>query len=258
MIPPETYFQFHLVFVLPVLVLLVVISWYQGTRMDSPAAVAGLVVILALALGYTTPWDNLLIEAGVWWYGDGVVWETLWAAPVGEYLFFLAQPTAGVLFLCLLDVPTDMSLSLTLRERLAGLLAGIGVSVVGAVLLVSGDSWRYFAAILAWAGPVLAIQWAFGWTYLWHVRRPVAVAIAVPTLYFWVADWAAISLDLWTISDTYTLGIAPFGFPVEEALFFVVTNIFVVQGYALYCWLVAQWQTVAIVELPGVTGEPGD
>lgn len=258
MIPPETYAQFHLVFTLPAIALLVVVSWYRGTRMDSPGAVAGLVVILALALGYTTPWDSLLIETGVWWYGDGVVWRTVWGVPLGEYVFFILQPTATILVLCLLDVPTDMSLSLTARERIAGLLAGVGVSLVGAVLLVSGDAWRYFAAILAWAGPVLAIQWAFGWTYLWHVRRTVATAVLVPTLYFWVADWAAISLGLWTISGTYSLGLAPFGFPIEEALFFLVTNLFVVQGYVLYCWLVAQWPTVTVTRLPGVTGEPGD
>lgn len=258
MIPPETYFQFHLVFTLPVIALLVAVSWYRGTRLDSPAAVAGMVVILGLALGYTTPWDNLLIEVGVWWYGDGVVWRTIWVAPVGEYLFFLAQPTATLLFLGLFEFPTDMSLSLTVRERLAGLLSGVGVSLVGVLLFLAGDSWLYLASILVWAGPVLAIQWAFGWTYLVYIRRAVVAAVAVPTLYFWVADWTAISLGLWTIADTYSTGLAPFGFPVEEATFFVVTNLFVVQGYVLYCWLVAQWPTVTPTSLPGVTGDPSE
>ncbi len=244
MIPPETYLQFHLVFTLPVIAVLLVVSWWRGTALDGPVPVAGMVVILVLAVVYTMPWDNLLIEAGVWWYGDGVVWHTVWAAPVGEYLFFVIQPILTVLFLCLLSIPTDTDLRLSLRDRLLGVLAGVGVSVVGVVLLLSGDSWLYFASMLVWAGPVLAIQWGFGWTHLWRARRPVAIAIVVPTLYLWVADWSAISLGLWTISETYTIGVAPFGFPFEEAFFFFITNVFVVQGYVLYLWLVAQWSTV--------------
>lgn len=245
MIPPETYLQFHLVFTLPVIGLLLAVSRWRGTRLTDPAALGGLVVVLVLAVGYTTPWDNVLVEVGVWWYGEGVVWRSLWAAPVGEYLFFVVQPVITVLFLCLLSVPTDTDLHLSRSVRLAGALAGFGVSALGGVLVLSGDSWLYLGSVLVWAGPVLAIQWAFGWPHLWRARRTVAVAVAVPTAYFWVVDWTAISLGLWTISETYTLGIAPVGFPIEEAFFFVITNVFVVQGYVLYLWLVAQWSTVA-------------
>lgn len=248
MIPPETYLQFHLVFTLPAIAVLLVVSWRRGSSLGSPAALGGLAVILALALGYTTPWDNLLIEAGTWSYGEGVVWRSLWAAPVGEYLFFVLQPIVTVLFVSLLSVPTDTDIRLPRRDRLLGLVAGLGVSAVGVGLLVAGQSWLYLGSVLAWSGPVLAVQWAFGWPHLWRARRPAAVGIAVPTLYFWVADWTALSLDLWTVSGAHTVGLAPFGFPIEEAVFFLVTNVFVVQGYVLYLWLVAQWSTV--VEAP--------
>lgn len=248
MIPPDTYLQFHFLFTLPAVTVLALISWRRGTHLDTPTAVAGLAVIVALAVTYTTPWDNVLIERGAWWYGDGVVWHTVWAAPVGEYLFFVIQPIFTVLFLCLLSIPTDTDIRLSLPDRLLGVLSGVGVSVVGAVLLLSGDSWLYFGSTLLWAGPILAIQWGFGWTHLWRARRPVALAIAVPTLYLWVVDWTAISLGLWTISETYTIGIAPLGFPFEEAFFFFITNVFVVQGYVLYLWLVAQWSTVTSVQ----------
>lgn len=243
MIPPETYFQFHLAFTLPPIAVLLVVCWRCDTLPDGPGLV-GLAVILALAVGYTTPWDNLLIEAGTWSYGEGVVWRTLWAAPVGEYLFFVFQPIVTVLFLSLLSVPTDTDIRLPRRDRLRGLVAGLGVTTLGVVLLFAGQSWLYLGSVLAWSGPVLALQWAFGWPHLWRARRAVAVGIAVPTLYFWMVDWTALSLGLWTVSGTHTVGLAPFGFPVEEAVFFLVTNVFVVQGYVLYLWLVAQWPTV--------------
>lgn len=241
MIPPETYLAFHLVFTLPVTLLLVGVSWQRGTRLANPTARVGLAVILLLAMTYTTPWDNLLIEADVWWYGEDVVWFTLWAAPFGEYLFFVIQPIITVLFLSLLPIPTDTNLRVARSHRALGAVAGLGVSALGIVLVGVGDAWLYLGSMVAWAGPVLGIQWAFGWTHLWRARRTVAVAVAVPTLYFWVADWTAIQLGLWTISGTHTVGVAPFGFPIEEAFFFVVTNLFVVQGYVLYLWLVAQW-----------------
>ena len=51
----------------------------------------------------------------------------------------------------------------------------------------------------------------------------------------------SISLGLWTISPETTVGIAPFGLPIEEAVFFLVTNLLVVQGLVLYWWLVDWW-----------------
>lgn len=244
MISPDTYLQFHLVFTLPVIALLLGIAWRRDTALDSLPSIAGAAVILLLAVVYTTPWDNLLIEADVWWYGDDVVWRSIWAAPVGEYLFFILQPIATLLFLSLLPIPTDTDIRLSLRERALGLAAGFGVSLLGGALVLSGDSWLYLGSTMLWGGPVLAIQWAFGWTHLWRMRRVFAVAVVVPTLYFWVADWTALSLGLWTISKTYTIGVTPFGFPFEEAFFFLITNMFVVQGFVLYLWLVDKWPTI--------------
>ncbi len=243
MIPPSTYLEFHLIFILPVIALLLALSWWRGSPLFGRGPLAGLGVLVVLAVVYTTPWDNYLIHWGVWWYGEDVVWRRLWLAPVGEYLFFVLQPLITLLFLAQLRIPTDSELLLGLRERVVGVVAGLGVGLAGIVLISLGDSWLYFGSTVAWAGPVLAIQWGFGWTHLWRARRTVAIGIAVPTLYLWVADWTAISLGLWTISETYTIGVAPFGFPFEEAFFFFITNVFLVQGYVLYIWLLDQWPT---------------
>lgn len=55
----------------------------------------------------------------------------------------------------------------------------------------------------------------------------------MPTLYLWVADRIALALGIWHISDRFTTGLAHGGLPLEEALFFVVTNLLVVQGLIL-------------------------
>ena len=242
---PETYLGFHLVFVLPPILLVAIATYLRPSAIRGTVPFIGVAVILVLAVVYTTPWDNLLIERGVWSYGDGVTAGYLWAAPIGEYLFFVLQPILVALWLYNLDIPVEGDLRLPFRTRAVGLIAGLAVSTAGLGLLLWGPSTLYLGAILVWAGPILAIQWAFGWPHLIRARRAVALGILVPTVYLWIIDRYAILNGLWIISETYTVGIAPFGLPIEEAVFFLVTNVFIVQGLVLYLWLVEQWPTVA-------------
>ncbi|MFB6308968.1 MAG: lycopene cyclase domain-containing protein [Haloarculaceae archaeon] len=201
---------------------------------------AGIAVLVAIALVYTTPWDNALIAHGVWQYGDGTVARRLWHAPLAEYLFVLGQSLVVGLWTCRFPAETDRPLSLPWSTRIAGAVAGLLVGAVGLALLPSPPT-LYLGAILAWAGPVLALQWGFGWPVLWAHRRRVALAVLVPTAYFSVVDRIAIELGIWSLSDRYTTGLALFGLPVEEALFFLVTSLFLVQGLVLYWWLVDRW-----------------
>ncbi|MCQ4334144.1 lycopene cyclase domain-containing protein [Natronomonas sp. F2-12] len=242
---PETYLGVHLLFVVPLILVLGILTYARSAATWGKVPFFGLFVVLVLAFLYTTPWDNLLIDQGVWWYGSGATRAHVWAAPIGEYLFFVLQPILAALWLYNLDIPTEGSLRIPGRTRLAGLVAGLAVGACGAGLLLADPSRLYLGAILVWAGPILAIQWAFGWPHLVRARRTVALGIGVPTVYLWFVDWYAITNGLWTISTTYTVGIAAFGLPIEEMLFFLITNVFIVQGLVLYLWLVEQWPTVA-------------
>ena len=60
--------------------------------------------------------------------------------------------------------------------------------------------------------------------------------MAVPTLYLWFADAVAIHLGIWRISETQTLGIEFGPLPLEEATFFLATNLLVVQGLMLFLY----------------------
>jgi lycopene cyclase domain-containing protein len=96
------------------------------------------------------------------------------------------------------------------------------------------ESGTYMGLILAWAAPVVALQWLFMGPAIWRLRKAVFPAILVPTLYLWVADWYAISQGIWYISERFTFGVNPFGLPVEEATFFLITNVLVVFGSVLF------------------------
>ncbi|RKD97163.1 lycopene cyclase domain-containing protein [Halopiger aswanensis] len=255
-----SYLEFHAAFLCPPILAL---GWLAYRRAESSQARrrwsrrvgTGLAIIVALAVVYTTPWTNLLIPQGVWWYGEGVVRGTLWHTPLEEYLFFVLQPILTALVLVQFGPPgsersVELGLKLELpgRHRIAGCCAGLTVIGLGWELLSSGSTETYYlGALVLWAGPILTLQWAFGAPYLWAIRRFVGVAIALPTLYLWFADRLALEWGLWIISETHTTGYALAGLPLEEALFFLATNAFVVQGIVLYAWVVERAD-----ELPSV------
>jgi lycopene cyclase domain-containing protein len=132
--------------------------------------------------------------------------------------------------------PTKATVSVVTRDRVIGVLAGALVGVVGAGLLRRPTTF-YVGAILAWAGPVLALQWGFGWPYLWRIRRRLVLGTVVPTAYFAAADRIAIEVGIWSISGTYTTGVTVMSLPIEEGAFFLISNLFVVQGLLLYSWI---------------------
>ncbi|EMA45736.1 lycopene cyclase domain-containing protein [Halobiforma nitratireducens] len=237
MTPRLSYLGFHGVFVLPPIVVLGALAARRTGAWWDRTGFSGLGIIAVLAVLYTTPWTNVMIPAGVWWYGEGAVLARLWYTPVEEYLFFVLQPILTAFVLFHVHSRAELSLRLPVSHRLAGLVGGTAVCLAGWTLLENTATY-YLGSLLFWAGPILAIQWAFGLTYLWRVRHTVALAVGLPTLYLWIADRIAIEWGIWIISERYTTGYALVGLPIEEALFFLLTNVFVVQGIVLYGWLV--------------------
>jgi hypothetical protein len=240
MTSPLTYVEFLAVFVgVPLAGLL--LSGVGLDDRDRRRAVGGVALIVAIATAYTVPWDNYLVAKGVWSYGEGVVLARIWNAPVGEYAFIALQPVLTALWLYRRPLPTDGP-----RVRLprtTGEATGVGgwLALAGGGALALAGSTYYLGAIVAWAAPVLALQWAVGGGYLWSVRRRLAVAVAVPTLYLAAADRLAIGWGIWELSPEFTTGLTVAGLPVEEGLFFLVTNLLVVQGLLLYHRVIEAW-----------------
>jgi lycopene cyclase domain-containing protein len=228
-----TYLQFHLVFILPPLLLLVLTSRGLLARLG-PRAVPALLGVLLLALVYTTPWDSELIRRGVWGYGPERVIGTIGVIPIEEYMFFLLQPLlAGLWFYRL--VPPGLADAPPPRPgfRWGGTAVYAALALLG-VLLLQRKEGTYMGMILAWAAPVLAAQWALSAGRISAARREFALGIAVPTLYLWVADAIAIRLGIWRISEAHTLGPKLGWLPLEEATFFLATTLLCVQGLLLF------------------------
>jgi lycopene cyclase domain-containing protein len=241
-----TYLQFHVAFLVPAVMVLIATAFVSRTRIGSvatrPLAAGrqywtGVAVVTVVALAYTTPWDNYLIARGVWSYGEGSTLATIGYAPVEEYLFVLVQPWLTALWLSHLAVPVAWPTSTRpVRDRLVAVAVAALLGVIGWRLLGTPATF-YLGAILAWAAPVLALQWGVGAPQVWARRRLVALGTLVPTGYLCVADRVAIEYGIWVLSERYTTGVEVGGLPIEEATFFLVTNLFVVQGLVLFEWV---------------------
>lgn len=225
-----SYLAFLGLFIVPPLLAL---AWTQGRRLRTihPRAPWFLAAMPLIALVYTTPWDNYLVWRGVWGYGPDRVLGTIGYVPVEEYLFFLLQPLLTGLWLCS-RLPVQPSTAGN-ASRWTGAALYAAAAALGVWLLGRSEG-TYLGLILSWAAPVLALQWAYAGREIWARRRAFLAAVAVPTLYLWAADSAAISLGIWHISEAHTLGPSVGVLPLEEAVFFLVTNLLVVQGMILF------------------------
>jgi len=192
---------------------------------------------VAVALIYTTAWDNYLVATGVWWYDPVLVTGlTIGWVPIEEYAFFLLQPILGGLWLLFLMRRLkvgERSLHRSLRLWLT-LMVGI-IWIGGAVMLLLG--WQpgtYLALELIWALPPIGLQLAFGADILWHNRRLLLLAILPLTIFLGAADAIAINWGTWTINPAKSLNIFVGGIlPLEELIFFLLTNILVTFGLVL-------------------------
>ncbi|ULR39936.1 lycopene cyclase domain-containing protein [Thermus sp. NEB1569] len=221
-----TYLEFHLFFLLPPLLLLLL--WAR----PRPPRIWAYLLMPLIALLYTTPWDNYLVWKGVWGYPEGRVLFRLGYVPLEEYLFFLLQPLlTGALLFRLAPTPPPGGPGLA---RVVGGGAWLLLAALGVILLALGERFLYLGLIFAYFAPVFVLQWAYGGDLLWAWRRPLFLGVGLPTLYLWGADgWAILREGIWWIAPQYTLGLGAFGLPLEEMVFFLFTNLAVVQGLLL-------------------------
>ncbi|GAB3707662.1 lycopene cyclase domain-containing protein [Halorubrum pallidum] len=236
MTPTLTYLQFHLLFNLPLLaVLWRVAPRYTGVRRRRAAA--GIAVLVAIAYAYTTPWIHHMIGRGAWSYADGAVLVRALSIPLGEYLFFAIQTVAVALACHRLGFdPAFRAGDFDRVPRAVGVGAGLMLVPIGLWLVASGERFLYLGGLLAWVGPVFALQWGVGGGYLARTARVWLPATLLPAAYFWIADRIAIGVGTWRISSEFTTGVAVLGLPIEEMAFFVAAGLMTVNGIVLFEW----------------------
>lgn len=245
-----TYFGFLGLFLgIPIVILSIItlIDYRRGAWMPSALhAFKPWVVMVGLcivAFIYTTPWDNYLVATNVWWYDIELVSGIVFGwVPIEEYTFFLVQPVMTSLFFLLLarylPTPPDKANNMSIRLWATGVSVLVWAIFTIILMLTFVDSsyrpFTYLALELSWALIPITIQLAFGADILWRHRNVVFLTIAITTLYLSYADALAISSGTWTIDPEQSLNIYLGGvLPIEEFIFFLITNTLVTFGMAL-------------------------
>lgn len=241
-----TYFGFLAQFLVIPILLLALLAWVDSRRgLTLPPALRGwpmwrvVVGHIIVALIYTTPWDNYLVATGVWSYNpDLVTGLVLGWVPIEEYTFFVLQPILTSLWLLWLarrlsPDPNPLPYSKVTRGVLLG---GLGLLWLGmaAILAAGWQPGTYLALILVWALPPVMFQCGFGADILWRHRRLIGLTLLPMTLYLSLADALAIGSGTWTIDPAQSLPFYLGGvLPIEEFVFFLMTNVLLVLGVVL-------------------------
>ncbi|RPJ25919.1 MAG: lycopene cyclase domain-containing protein [Chloroflexi bacterium] len=251
-----TYFGFLLRFLLiPILVFLAITYWdhkknrqIHGFR-NGRLVWTAISIHILLAVAYTTPWDNYLVATGVWYYNpDLVTGLVIGYVPIEEYTFFVLETILSGLWWWFLARRIPPAPGPSFGFTKSKLLIYLSASLLALLWLVFtylfffGDAeWTYLSIILFWALPPIFLQLLFGADILWHYRKLVAWAILVPGMYLSLMDILALMETTWSISPSQTTGVLFFGIlPLEEVLFFFVTNILITFGMTLLLAHVSQ------------------
>jgi lycopene beta-cyclase len=241
-----TYFGFLFQFLfIPILIFLSVTIWdnkndRQITGFKNGGAVwIGIVIHVLLAVLYTTPWDNYLVATGVWYYNPELVTGlVIGYVPIEEYTFFVLETfLAGLWWWWLARRLSPPQKKFKTNRLLVYLSAGVLIVswIIFTYLFFFGEArWTYLSITLFWALPAILMQVLFGADILWHYRKLVLWGILVPGTYLSLMDIVALKETTWSISPTQTTGVLFFGIlPLEEVVFFFITNILVTFGMTL-------------------------
>jgi 15-cis-phytoene synthase/lycopene beta-cyclase len=218
--------------------------------------------LIVIAVIATTPWDSYLIRRRIWTYPPSVIiGPALFSIPAEEVFFFVIQTyNTSLIYLLLSKLtfkpvylvggrgggPDGKSLLTRLRKlRNGGQILIVSCILCGVNLLWKGGRGTYMGLILVWVGPFALLLWSLAYQFL--ICLPyinTVVPIVLPTVYLWIVDTLALRRGTWTIESGTKLGIHIWeGLEIEEAVFFLVTNILIVLG------LVAFENAVAILEI---------
>jgi lycopene cyclase domain-containing protein len=191
----------------------------------------------ALAVAYTTPWDNYLVAKKIWGYDPKLVTGlTIGWVPIEEYTFFVLQSlmTGSWWQTLARRLPVDnRPYTGSAAPRLA-FTGALGVLWLASAYSLFKHRDNYMGLILSWALPPIMLQTAFGGDILWRHRKLVAAGIAPATAYLGIIDSLAIGSGTWKINPKNTLEVEVIkNLPIEEFTFFLLTNTLLIFGMTL-------------------------
>ncbi|PSR74898.1 phytoene synthase [Coniella lustricola] len=232
----------HLEFTIPLAALLTLANypfltrrhWYQTA------------VLVLIAVVATIPWDSYLVRHHVWTYPpDAILGPTLWSIPAEELFFFVIQtyttsmiyhlankPLLHAEYLC---APAAASWLVSTLHKVVQVVI-MDLALLGFYLASAGGRGTYLGLILMWACPFALLTWSLGGIFI--IALPwtsTVLPIVLPTLYLWAVDEGALRRGTWSIGSGTKIGTTLYGsLELEEAVFFLATNVLIVFGLGAF------------------------
>jgi lycopene cyclase domain-containing protein len=183
--------------------------------------------------------DNWWVANGIWYYDSQLVCGVVigWV-PIEEYTFFVLQTLMVGLFVLWGNSyfkHSEIIESPHKNIRVVSIIFVLLIWIISILILLSGFvKGIYFSLIIIWSFPPVILQLAFGADILWQRKKVVSFLIFISTLYLSWADALAISIGIWTVELNTSFGFLIGDIlPVEEILFFLMTNVLIVFAITL-------------------------
>ncbi|BGP33437.1 hypothetical protein JCM10296v2_005239 [Rhodotorula toruloides] len=235
------YWLVHLRWTIPPALVL----WSTFRKLRTRRDVHKTLFLITIAVTATIPWDSYLIRHRIWSYPESsVLGPTLFAIPYEEIFFFFVQTYITATVYALFSRPVVHAVLLSRKPsdgraaRWIGTAAFLGIFALAWAKLEEGGEGTYLALIVGWVAPFLALLWFIASTHILAMPRwAVGLPILLPTLYLWECDARALQRGTWVIEKGTKLGLAFRGLEIEEAVFFLLTNVMIVFGLVAcdYC-----------------------
>lgn len=233
-----TYLQVHWYYTLPPTIILYLLYRPLMSKFEQIKIIS----LVALALIYTTPWDNYIIYHKAWWYRKDAVIGTIGYVPIEEYMFFIIQTIFTTMWTSCCTRWTMHSLLLRPLLPLKNAIVRYGVIVLLTSLIIWG--WRnaipatktfYLGSIVWWSLLVVTGLWIIVGPFVVNRLKSTLVSIFVPSLYLCFIDLIALRAGVWHINEKTSLEIFfANDLPLEEIVFFFITNIVIVIGASTF------------------------
>lgn len=233
-----TYLQVHWYYTLPPTIILYLLMRPLIGTFEKIKIIA----LCSLALIYTTPWDNYIIYHKAWWYRKDAVIGTIGYVPIEEYMFFIIQTIFTALWTSCCTRWSLNSLSLWSPDqkkfqvtRYAAISLFSLAMLWGWLNAIPKTKTFYLGSITWWSLIVVIILWYVAGPYIVQRYRQTLISILVPSIYLCYVDVIALRARVWHINEATSLEMFPIDdLPLEEVVFFFVTNIVIAMGSSAF------------------------
>lgn len=244
-----TYLEYLLLFIiLPLLIVMgmIIINRHKQKEINNILSfIISVSLLSVIALVYTTPWDNYLVQHGIWYYDTTKILGIVFGyVPLEEYTYFILETilVSSVVFFMIqigyIEIPEHISFKISKSKGI--LLSVLIISwIICLFSFIKGIiPMLYIDLLLLWGIPPILFQLLVGWELIGSNKSIIIPTIFVLGFYLSTTDFIAIQQGIWTISATFTIGINFVLLPLEEVVFFYITVILIVFGYIQFHYFV--------------------